>query len=370
MVAFAVAASPSYAAGGIQGITIDGSNGGFSACGCATGSGTASDPYVIGPFAIMSPNSLGSAITIENITADMNIHFTITGISVNYNDTNPLDRGNAVIHLSNVTAIGNPDHVSNVTANDDGTGVEIDSHSSNVALDSISVNKMNGAGLVIRQSSYISTSNGKYKATSDGQEANTHFADGLYAVGSDHLTIGGVPKCPQGVCNTFDYDSGWGVYLENTSNVLIDQASANADDTGGFVLDGSLTHDVTIENSTAEAGGPICTTQMGGKAPTGYAGNIDLVGGLMMVNNTHNNTLINDTFNGTSASSGYSIAGTGNPFYFNPCSSTQIFNPAPVGPSGHPDTAMAQTIWTSQNFSNVCYTRTNPSNFPPSSCKS
>jgi hypothetical protein len=43
------------------------------------------------------------------------------------------------------------------------------------------------------------------------------------------------------VCNTFDYDSGWGVYLQNTHDVTIDNASANADDTGGFVLDGSKT---------------------------------------------------------------------------------------------------------------------------------
>ena len=40
---------------------------------------------------------------------------------------------------------------------------------------------MNGAGVVIRNSTNISTTGGKYKATSD--EVPFHDADGLYAVG-------------------------------------------------------------------------------------------------------------------------------------------------------------------------------------------
>jgi hypothetical protein len=342
MVAFAVAASPSYAAGGI---TING-NAGFTTCGCATGSGTAGNPYVIGPLAITSPNSSGSAITIENTTAN----FTVTGISANYNDSNPAD---PVIHLMNVTG---PANVSNVTANADGIGVEIDS-SSNVALDSISVNKMVGAGLVIKNSTHISTTNGKYKATADGEAP--HNEDGLYAVDSSFLQIGQAAKCPQGVCNTFDYDSGWGVYLQNTHDVTVNEASANADDTGGFVLDGSNTYNVTLSNSTAEAGGPICISLNGTKTPTGYA-NSDLIGGLMLVNGTHNDTISNDTFNGTSASSGFSIGDGGNPFYFNVCTSTDtFFNPPPDGPMGPNIT-----------FSNVCYTTTDDPTPPPSSCKS
>jgi hypothetical protein len=56
----------------------------------------------------------------------------------------------------------------------------------------------------------------------------------------------GKVRCPNnGICNTFDYDSGWGIYLQNTSNVTIDNASANADDTGGYILDGAS--NVTIE---------------------------------------------------------------------------------------------------------------------------
>jgi hypothetical protein len=334
-------ASPSYAAGPI---TING-NADFATCGCATGAGTVSNPYVIGPLAISSTNSDGSAITVENTTAD----FTITGITANYNDTNP---SHSVIHLDNVTG---PATVNNVSANDDGIGIEIDS-SSNIALTSISVNKMNGAGLVIRNSTNISTMGSKYKATSD--EVPFHDADGLYAVNSSNLQIGGTAKCPQGVCNTFDYDSGWGIYLQSTTNVLIDQASANADDTGGYILDGSS--GVTLENSTAEAGGAICISLNGAKEPSGYF-NTGLVGNMMLVNGASNNTIVNDTFEGMATASGFDIAGTPNPFYFNVC--TGAHSPTFV-PSG---TAMGS----GNTFSNLCYQDSSDvAGLPPSTCKS
>ena len=108
LTALGFAAAPSYA-GGQPGITIN-RDSGFSACECATGGGTLSNPYVIGAFAITSPNSEGSAITIENTTKS----FVITGISADYTNTTPTE---AVIHLSGVTG---PDMVNNVSANGDG----------------------------------------------------------------------------------------------------------------------------------------------------------------------------------------------------------------------------------------------------------
>jgi hypothetical protein len=334
-------ASPSYAA---EPITING-NAGFTKCSCATGEGTTSNPYVIGPLAISSTNIEGSAITVENTTAD----FTITGISANYTNENP---SQSVIHLSNVTG---PAVVNNVSANNDGIGIEIDS-SSSIALTSISVNKMNGAGLVIRKSTNISTTGGKYKATSD--EVPFHHADGLYAVESSSLQIGGSSKCPQRVCNTFDYDSGWGVYLENTNNVLIDRASANADDTGGYILDGSSK--VTLKNSTAEAGGPICISLEGEKKPSGYF-NTGLVGNMMLVNGASSNTIENDTFEGMAATSGWDIAGTPNPFYFNVCKGEE--SPTFVA-SGKP-------MGSGNKFSEICYQDSHDvAGLPPSICHS
>ena len=340
--AFGVMATPSYGAAGP--ITING-NGGFATCGCATGGGTASNPYVIGPLAISSTNSEGSAITVENTTAD----FTITGISANYTNTN---QSQSVIHLNDVAG---PATVNNVSANNDGIGIEIDA-SSNIALTAISVNKMNGAGLVIRNSSDISTMGGKYKATSD--EVPFHDADGLYAVNSSNLQIGGASKCPQGVCNTFDYDSGWGIYLQGTTNVQIDQASANADDTGGYIFDNSS--NVTLQNSTAEAGGPICISLNGAKEPSGYF-NTGLVGNMMLVNGASNNTIQNDTFEGAAATSGYDISGTPNPFYFNVC----------TGADSPTFVASGSAMGSGNTFSNICYQDSNAvAGLPPSTCKS
>jgi hypothetical protein len=260
-----------------------------------------------------------------------------------------------VIELSNVHPV-DPATVSNLTANADGTGVEIDS-SSNITLSSVSVNKMFGAGVLINSSSNITSLNGKYKATSD--EVPLHDADGLYAVNSNNIHIGGVPGCPSsGICNTFDYDSGWGVYLQKTSNVTIDNATANADDTGGYILDG--TSNVTLENSTAEAGGPICISLNGGKEPSGYF-NTGLMGNMMLINGASNNTIENDTFNGFAPTSGFDIAGTPNTFYFNVCTGSDSTTFVPSG----------SAMGSGNLFSNLCYTTSNDvAGLPPSTCKS
>jgi hypothetical protein len=349
--AFGVWTPPGYASGGggaLPGITIT-SNAGFQTCGCVvSGSGTASKPYVIGPWSITSPNSLGSAITIENTTAA----FTVTGISVGYNDSNPSD---ITFHLLNVQG---PATISNVSANGDGTGVEIDS-SSNISLNQVSVNKLLGAGLVINNSSHVTTANGKYKATADGE--SPHNEDGLYAVNSSFVSIGGVSACPQStVCNTFDYDSGYGVYLQNTNNVTINNASANADDTGSYILDGSNTYNVNLTNSTGEGGGPICITVNGVKTPTGYY-DTDLVGGVMLINGAHNNTVSGDNFTGMSSLSGDNIVSGGNPFYYNVCTGADMtpFQSPLDGPMGP-----------NNNFSNNCYSTTDIAGLPPSTCKS
>jgi hypothetical protein len=373
-------------------ITIE-SDGDFtspgSSAGCAcvsAGTGTASDPYVIGPWAITAPNpandlsdpnASGSAITVDNSNPSSNPadhvtkYFTIAGISANYSDTADNHRGYPVIHLIDVNQ---PTTISNVSASNDGTGIELDG-SSNIRLDSISVNKMNGTGIRINNSSYIFLSNGKYKATSDALDPASHWADGLYAKNSSYLYIGGplAPACPKsGVCNTFDYDSGWGVYLQNTHHVVIDNATANADDTGGFVLDGGS--NIALENSTSEAGGPICISLNGAKSPSGYMPT-DLVGGLMLINGTQDDTISTDTFNGTSSSSGFSIGDggnldvNGNPFYFNVCTNMPGMFPPPPPP---PDQPMGPNIM----FFNVCYSTTDippspPMGPPPTSiCKS
>ncbi len=235
--------------------------------------------------------------------------------------------------------------ISNVSANEDGRGVELDS-SSYVNLDQLNFNKMTGNSLFINGSSHITLSNSKLKSTADGQVP--HNADGFYAVNSAYLSIGGVPACPKSmICNSFDYDTGWGVYLQNTHDVTIDHASANADDTGAFVLDNAW--NVNLGNSAAGAGGPICITLNGQKTFTGY--HADLQGGLLLVNGSHDNAIHDDQF---PASTGYSIGSGGNGFFANPCTnSNEPFSPveAPMG--------------SNNTFTNVCYSSTDIASLEP-----
>jgi hypothetical protein len=346
------------AAAGHAPVTVNG-NAGFAGCGCVTsGNGTPSSPYVVGPYQIGSASSAGYAVLVENVTAS----FEITGISIGYND---LVSSDPVIWLANDNPgpSSPPNEISAISANNDGIGVRID-NSSNVSLDNLSINKMNGTGLYIDGSSNISLSNSKLKATTDRQLASTHGADGLYVLDSTNINIGGVSGCPHNqLCNSFDYDSGWGIYLQNTTNTVVDEASGNADDTGGFVLDNSS--GVTIENSEAEAGGPICVTVGGSKLPTGYAqDSTDLQGGLFLINGSHDDSILNDSF---SANLGNSISSGGNTLggaaaYFNPC--TNAFEDTTSPPSPTEAGMGAGNV-----FNGTCYDKTNIATLPPNRCK-
>jgi hypothetical protein len=324
--------------------------GSLTGCACVSaGTGTPADPYVIGPWAISAPSGGTSGWAIKVDGSGVTKSFVISGIAATYSGVPFSD---PLIWLVNVN---NPagTTVSNVSANEDGLGVKLD-HSSHISLDQLSLNKMTGNALFIYSSSYVNLSNSKLKSTADGQQP--HNADGLYALDSDHLSIGGVTACAQAqICNTFDYDTGWGVYLEKTSNVTIDGASANADDTGSFILDGSSF--VNLGNSTAGAGGPICITLNGQKTFTGY--HTDMQGGLILINGSHDNVIHDDQIPTASGSGpGFSIGSGGNRFFFNPCTkSDELFSPveAPMGMNN--------------TFTNVCFTSTDIVGLPPNPCK-
>jgi hypothetical protein len=313
-------------------------------CACVTaGNGTPGSPYVIGPWAITAPSggSSGWAIRVDNTGGGITSSFAISGISANYSGVPFTD---PVIVLAGVN---NPagTTISNVSANEDGRGVELDA-SSYVSLDQLSFNKMTGNALFINGSSHITLSNSKLKSTADGQVP--HNADGLYALNSAYLSIGGVTACPKSqICNSFDYDTGWGVYLQHTHDVTIDHASANADDTGGYVLDDAW--NVTLGDSTAEAGGPICITLGGQKTFTGHY--TDLQGGLLLINGSHDNTIHGDQFAG---GGGISIGSGGNGVFGNPCTNSyQPFSPVET-PMGSGNT-----------FTNVCYSTTDIASLEP-----
>jgi hypothetical protein len=323
--------------------------GSATGCACVTaGTGTASDPYVIGPWAISAPSdgTHGWAIQVDNSAGGVTDSFMISGISIGYTGVPFTDPAIQLVDVNNPAGTT----ISNVSANEVGRGVELDG-ASHVTLDGLNLNKLTGNSLFINGSSYVTLSNSKLKSTADGQVP--HNADGLYALNSDHLTIGGVPACPAAqTCNTFDYDTGWGVYLQNTNHVTIDHASANADDTGAFILDNSSY--VNLGNSSAGAGGPICITLNGQKTPTGYVPT-DLQGGVLLINGSSNNTIHDDQI---ATHVGFSIGSGGNGVYGNPC--TRVYEPfSPIEPPMDP---------TTNSFLNVCYT-SNDIGLPPNPCK-
>jgi len=356
MTLFAFPAESAFAtgAGAHAAITIT-SNAGFSACSCVTsGNGTAASPFVIGPWSINAPSggTSGWSVKIDNSKGKITDYFNIFGISSNYNNTNSTDPTIWLVDVSTATSITGT-NANPTTGNNLGIGIELDK-SSNISIDGVDYNKGNGTGIFINGSTNVSINNSKLKATCT--LCSPHVGDGIYAVNSANLSIGTGADCPSsGPCNDLTYDDGFGIWLADTHNVVINQATADANDTGGYVLDGSGTYGVTLENSSSSGTGPICFTVNGQKVNSGYFS--DLQGGLHIINGAHNNTITGDSF---TANSGISIASGGNGFYYNICTGnlTQPFSPVEPG------------MGANNTFSNLCYTSTNIASLPPSTCKS
>ncbi len=347
----AVAAPPSLAdASNHAAITIK-SNAGFSSCQCVTaGTGTASDPYVIGPWTITSPSggaNGGWSVKIDNSKGNVTAFFNIAGIASAYKDTNPADPDIWLVDVHTPTAITSGANGStSTTANDNGTGVRLDS-SSNITLDNLQYNKMNGPGVFLDGSSYVTINNSKLKSVGDFRPNG----DGIYAVNSSNIQIGTGSDCPNNQpCNDLTYDNGFGLDLVNTHDVTINEAAVSADDTGGYLLDGSNTYNVTLENSHVSSVGPICITVNNQKVNTGYF--TDLQGAVMLIDGAHNNSFSNDTFNIPSAAPIPSIGSGGNGFYVNACADfvPQTFSPVEA------------RAGTTNTFRNVCYSL--PTNYP------
>jgi hypothetical protein len=352
---FAVPAAPALAgASGHSAITIT-TNADFTNCGCvASGSGTAADPYIIGPWSIASPSggSSGWSVKVDNSHGAITKYFDIFGISSTYNDTSTTDPTIWLVDVTTATTISGT-NADPTGGNNLGIGIELD-NSSNISIDGVSYNKGNGTGIYLNSSTTVSVNNSKLKATC--VLCTPHTGDGIYAVNSSNLQIGTGADCPNSTpCNDMTYDDGFGIWLVNTHDVVINQASADANDTGGYVLDGKNTYNVTLQNSTSNGTGPICITVNGQRVNTGYFS--DLQGGVHLINGAHNNTITNDSFTGNA---GLSVGSGGNAFYTNICTGNpnQPFSPveAPMG-SGN-------------IFSNICYSNTDIATLPPSTCKS
>ncbi len=352
----AVSAAPSSAGGSKHAAITIRSNADFSSCSCVTaGTGTASNPFVIGPWTISSPSGGskgGWSLKVENSKGGITAYFNITGITSAYDDTNPADPDIWLVNIHTATAITSGANGSTSTAsNNNGTGVRLD-NSSNISLDNLSYNKMNGPGVYLNGSSYVTINNSKLKDLGDARPNG----DGIYALNSSQVQIGTGSDCPNNQpCNDLSYDDGFGIDLVNTHDVVIDHSQTSANDTGGYLLDGPNTYNVTLENSHASGLGPICITVNNQKVNTGYF--TDLQGALLLINGAHNNTFTNDTFNIPMDAPMPSIGSGGNGFYVNDCAGfvAQPFSPVEVGAGAN------------NAFNTVCYSLpVNYPNLPPS----
>jgi hypothetical protein len=349
----AIPASVSFAGGGGQhaAITIT-SNSDFLSCQCVTaGAGTAASPYVIGPWSISSPSGGakgGWSVKVDNSSGMVTAFFNIVGITSAYDDTNPADPDIWLVNVHTATAItfGKNGSTSS-TANNNGTGVRLDG-SSNISLDDLQYNKMNGPGVFVNGSSSVTIDNAKLKSVGDARPNG----DGIYAVNSSYIHIGAGADCPSNQpCNDLTYDEGFGIDLVNTHDVVISAAAASANDTGGYLLDGTSTYNVTLQNSHASGLGPICHTVDNEKENSGYF--TDLQGALMLINGAHDNTFANDNFNIPASAPMPSIGSGGNGFYVDACAG---FVPVPWRSTVEAAAGPGNT------FSNVCYSL--PANYP------
>lgn len=351
----ALHAAPSFAGTSQHAAITITSNAGFSTCGCVTsGNGTAANPYVVGPWSIGTPSggTGGWSVKIDNSGGGITAYFNIFGISSTYNDTSTTDPTIWLAGINTPTTISG-NNADPTAGNDLGIGVELD-HSSNISIDGVNYNKGNGTGIYLNGSSNVSINNSKLKATC--VLCTPHTGDGIYAVNSSNIQIGTGADCPNtNPCNDLTYDDGFGIWLANTHNVVINQTSADANDTGGYVLDGPNTYNVTLENSTSNGTGNICITFNGNKVNTGYL--TDLQGGLHIINGAHDNTITSDSF---TANSGISIASGGNGFYYNIC----------AGGVNQPFSPVEPSMGAGNTFSDICYSTTNVAGLPPSTCNS
>ena len=360
-VLFALPARSSLAttAGSHAAITIT-SNAGFTRCACVTsGDGSAAHPYVIGPWSINAPSggTRGWSVKVDNSTGAITDYFNIFGISSTYNDTNPTDPAIWLVDVKTPTRISGTS-ADPTSGNDLGIGIEL-VYSANISVDNVDYNKGNGTGAYINHSSNVSIDNAKFKATCS--LCAPHVGDGIYAVNSTNVQVGTGSDCPTSAsvpCVDVTSDDGMGVWFHNSNNSVIDRTSASANDTGGYVLDGSGSHNDTVENSTSSGTGNICFTFNGQRVNSGYY--TDLQGGLHLINGAHNNTIRGDTFRsktGLDISSGGNIIKGVDSFY-DACQAAYVpytQTPTPVMGSGN-------------TFANNCYGSTDIASLPAPAC--
>ncbi len=274
-----------------------------TANGVKSGSGTATDPFLISNVKLndLSP---GYGLKVDNTKGGVTKYFNVQCVQSSYT-TLPKSGVAKLIWFVNVhttTVIsdmsGNP-----ATEIPGTTGVQLDS-SSNIKLDNLSLNKLGTDGVNVNSSDHVSIFHSKLKALHNGLTIiNSHDVSG-----GDVCDLSALSN----TCNELTYDDGRGISVSNSYNINFQYTKTNADDTGGILLDGSGTYAVSLTNGVSSGNGPICPQNVG--IPTGAK--VDTIGGIAVTNGAHDINVKGYTINGNTH---FDILNGGDKQYPNPC---------------------------------------------------
>ncbi len=295
------------------------SNAGFTAAnGVVSGSGTPSDPYVI---ANLQLNDLtpGYGLKVDNTKGHITKFFNVQCIQSSFTDSAP--SGSVLIWVVNIHTLTT---ISDSSTNSGRAGgsvaVRLDA-SSSITLNNLSINKFGFDGIQVNSSTQVTIINTKSKASHNGVDLEN----------SHDLTIGQVCMLASGAgCDEFTYDDGRGLVIGNSFNVVVLDTITTADDSGGILLNGSGTYNVTMTNGDANGNGPICA----GGVPTGQV--VDTISGISVANGAHDINVKGYTINANGDGFGgfFDIMNGGNGGYLNPCTMQITLFKKPTPPGG------------------------------------
>ncbi len=271
--------------------------------GVVSGSGTASNPYLIANLQLkdLSP---GYGLKVDNSKGKITKFFNISCVQSNWSTAPPAGAVLVWIVKTHTAAT-----ISGVEANSGQAGgsfgILLDGVSA-IVLDNESIDKFGADGVRVTSSDHITVLESKLKA----------FQNGLTLLNSHDITIGHPCNMQSGNgCNDFTYDDGRGLYIGNSYNILAVNTITAADDTGGILLDGSGTYNVTLLDGDATANGPICPSG----SPTGLV--VDTISGIAVTNGAHDIQVHGYAINANGDGYGgfFDIMNGGNGGWFNPC---------------------------------------------------
>ncbi len=292
------------------------SDSGFTAAnGVVSGTGTASNPYLIANLAI-NDMSHGYGLKIDNAAGTITKSFNVTCISSNWNVGTP--SGGFVVWIVNIHTATTISMVLSNSGELPNSGGLLVQSSSNILLNNESFNKMGGDGIELVGSDHITVVDSKSKAAGEG----------LHIVNSHDIVVGQTCSVGGGQgCDEFTYDDDHGLLVDNSYNVQVIDTMTTSDDSGGVVLTGSGTYNVVMTGGTATANGPICHA---GTA-SGYVS--DIITGIAVVNGAHDITVHGYTMqaNGDGGGGYFDIMDGGKGLYLNPCGGLTTLPATPPG---------------------------------------